>query len=153
MITRARSSCRALLALWLGVASTVCVAQRQLTAAECPQPRFTGKAPPEYYSLRNTLQGSSENLVAGETIYLGKPGASSCAVCHGVKGEGNGSLARMFDPRPRNFACRETINGIPDGQLFWIIKFGSPGTAMPDHPDLSDTQIWQLVLQLRRLAR
>jgi mono/diheme cytochrome c family protein len=64
-----------------------------------------------------------------------------------------GPLAAQFDPRPRNFACKETVKGIPDGQLFWIVQNGSPGTSMPAFPALRDTQIWQIVLYLRELAR
>jgi len=62
-------------------------------------------------------------------------------------------MSDQFEPRPRNFACAQTVNGIPDGQLFWIIRFGSPGTAMPPHPHFSDGQVWQLALYLRTLAR
>lgn len=65
---------------------------------------------------------------------------------------GNGSLASRFDPRPRNFACRQTVNGIPDGQLHWIIANGSPATAMPSNGFLDDGEIWQLVIYLRSLA-
>lgn len=77
----------------------------------------------------------------------------ACTVCHGEKGDGRGMLSARFDPRPRNFACRQTVRGIPDGQLFWIIDNGSPGTAMPDFGDkLTDEQIWQLVHYLRELS-
>ena len=64
-------------------------------------------------------------------------------------------MSDMFDPRPRNFACAQTVNGIPDGQLFWIIRHGAPGgaAAMPPHPKLSDQQIWELVLLLRQFAK
>ncbi|MGH8641139.1 MAG: c-type cytochrome [Burkholderiales bacterium] len=118
---------------------------------ECPQPRFTGKAPDEYYRRSNPLPADDRNVEAGRALYRG--GAKlGCAVCHGDKGDGRGRLSRQFDPPPRNFACAETVNGIPDGQLFWIIRFGSPGTSMPPHPDFSDEQVWQLVLHLRRLA-
>ncbi|NIP99686.1 MAG: cytochrome C, partial [Nitrospinaceae bacterium] len=41
---------------------------------------------------------------------------------------------------------------IPDGQMFWIIKNGSPGTRMPAFGNLSDEQIWQLVLYIRQFA-
>jgi len=148
-----RKAYGAALALLLGMLSTLCFAQRQLSDVECPQPRFTGRAPDQYYGRVNPLQANSENLAAGERLYLGQPRAQSCAVCHGAKGEGNGPLSLQFTPRPRNFACRQTINGIPDGQLFWIVRFGSPDTAMPDHPGLSEEQTWQLVLHLRRLAQ
>jgi mono/diheme cytochrome c family protein len=44
------------------------------------------------------------------------------------------------------------VNGIPDGQLFWIIRHGSPDTAMPPSRNLNDQQVWQLVAYIRQLA-
>ena len=120
---------------------------------DCPQPRFTGKAPDEYYARPNPLQATEANLAAGEATYLGEPRRISCASCHGRAGDGKGPLADQFDPPPRNFTCAQTIRGVPDGHLFWIVRFGSPGTSMPPHKRLSDEQVWQLVLHLRRLAR
>ncbi|MGE0356383.1 MAG: cytochrome c [Burkholderiales bacterium] len=120
---------------------------------ECPQPRFTGKAPDEYYNRPNPLTATPENLASGEEAYRGEPRRISCATCHGLEGDGKGPLASQFEPPPRNFACAQTIKGVPDGQLFWIIRFGSPETSMPPHRKLSDERIWQLVLHLRHLAR
>ena len=122
-------------------------------AGECQQPRFTGKAPEEYYSRKNPLALANADPRAGERIYAGEIDGINCAVCHGRKGNGKGVLAKDYIPPPRNFQCSGTVNGIPDGQLFWIIRFGSPNTEMPDHPKLSDEQIWQLVLYIRQLAR
>ena len=119
--------------------------------AECPQPRFTGMAPDEIYARVNPLESSRANRKAGSKLYQ-KLADPSCNVCHGDKGEGNGPLAEQFDPRPRNFSCAATIDGIPDGQLFWIIKNGSPGTAMPPFDYLDDEEIWQLVIYLRDLS-
>ena len=121
--------------------------------AQCPQPRFTGKAPDDHYDRPNPLQATEANLAAGEAAYLGDARRISCASCHGRNGDGKGPLSSQFDPPPRNFACADTVRGIPDGQLFWIIRFGSPGTSMQAHKKLDDEQIWQLVLHLRRLAR
>lgn len=121
-------------------------------ASECPQPRFTGSAPPEYVERRSPLPPGAD-LSEGARIYQGRREAIACAKCHGEKGDGHGPMSSMFDPPPRNFACAATVNGIPDGQLFWIIRFGSPGTSMPPHPKLSDEQVWKLVAYLRQLAR
>lgn len=121
-------------------------------ASQCPQPRFTGKAPEDIYSLSNPLGRGSENAMAGRKLYE-KGATPACQMCHGIKGDGQGPLAAQFDPPPRNFACAQTVNGIPDGQLFWIIQNGSPGTSMPDFRVLRDEQIWQVVLYLRQLAR
>ena len=120
---------------------------------ECPQPRFTGKAPAQFYERINPLPATPEHLSAGERQYLGTPERESCALCHGRKGDGKGPLARQYDPPPRNFACAQTVVNVPDGQLFWIIRYGSPDTAMPPHTNLSDEQTWQLVHHLRKLAK
>ncbi len=120
---------------------------------ECPQPRFTGKAPDDYLARANPLTADAENIAAGANLYAGKSKSIPCLLCHGAKGDGKGPLATQYNPPPRNFACKETVNGIPDGHLFWIVRYGSPGTAMPPARDLSDQQIWQLVIYLRALAQ
>ncbi len=121
--------------------------------AECPQPRFTGKAPDEYYTRANPIEAANANYKVSEALFRGESGPTNCAICHGKRGDGRGTLSSQYDPPPRNFACAMTINGVPDGQLFWIIRFGSPGTAMPPHAALGDEQVWQMVLYLRHLAK
>ncbi len=125
----------------------------QAAPPECPQPRFTGKAPDDYYKRTNPLTAANTNVKTAESLFQGQMGSVNCAICHGEKGDGRGVLASQYDPPPRNFSCAQTINGVPDGQLFWIIRFGSPGTAMPPHPALKDEQVWQLVLYLRQLSK
>ena len=141
------------LALVTGVVASAALSQAPAAIGECPQPRFTGQAPSEYLERNNPLAATSQNLKAGEQRYLGTVDNESCAICHGRKGDGKGALARQYDPPPRNFTCAKTVNGVPDGQLFWIIRHGSPDTSMPPHANLSDDQTWQLVLHLRNLAK
>jgi mono/diheme cytochrome c family protein len=122
-------------------------------ASDCPQPRFTMKAPPEYLSRTNPFAGVPKAAAAGAMLYGSKDRSAPCGFCHGPKGDGKGTLASQFDPRPRNFQCAGTVVGIPDGRLFWIVRYGSPGTGMPPSKDLSDDQIWQIVSHLRQLAK
>lgn len=152
MIVRRQNRWAVLAGLFLGLAPWLAGAQ-PATVPDCPQPRFTGKAPDDYYNRSNPLPPSAENLTSGEAGYVGDPRRISCASCHGAKGDGKGRLAYQFEPPPRNFTCAQTVNGVPDGQLFWIIRYGSPGTSMPPHRRLTDEQIWQLVLHLRQLAK
>ena len=119
---------------------------------ECPQPRFTGSAPTEYLKLANPV-GADADLAAAKKLFLGDGDSVACASCHGRKGDGKGPMSKMFDPPPRNFACAQTVLGIPDGQLFWIIRHGSPETSMPPHPKLADREVWMLVAYLRQIAR
>jgi len=142
---------------WIGLASmlTACAGSTDSTSTisgQCPQPRFTGKAPENIYNLVNPVTADQANIAAGRRLYE-KDANPSCPVCHGIKGDGQGPLSKQFDPPPRNFACAMTVKGIPDGQLFWIVRNGSPGTSMPDFRTLRDEQIWQLVLHLRQMAR
>lgn len=143
---------RLLAATVLALAGTAAAAAGYPPPTECPQPRFTGQAPEPLRSTPNPLPASEEQIGAGEDLYQ-RGVQPSCRICHGEDGDGRGPLSAQFDPRPRNFACEATVEGIPDGQLFWIIKNGSPGTAMPDFGDkLTDEQIWQIVHYLRALA-
>lgn len=116
---------------------------------DCPQPRFTESAPADYLARTNPVVPDA----SGRRLYEGTPDAVSCATCHGVKGDGRGEMSRLFDPPPRNFSCARTVRDVPDGQLFWIIRYGSPGTSMPAHTRLKDAEIWQIVHHLRQLAR
>jgi len=45
------------------------------------------------------------------------------------------------------------MDPLPDGQLFWIIKKGSPGTSMPAFKNLEEEQIWQLIHYLRNYSK
>lgn len=115
----------------------------------CPQPRNTPMAPEEYLRMDNPLQPTQENILAGKTLFHVDARPGPCRTCHGVSGDGLGITFKQLHPKPRNFSCFQTMDRLSDGQLFWIIKNGSPGTAMPAFTQLDDDQVWQLVLYLR----
>jgi mono/diheme cytochrome c family protein len=119
----------------------------------CPQPRVTAQAPDDIYSLKNPLQPTQQNLDLGKSLFRVDAQPTACKVCHGLTGNGLGMMAQGLNPAPRNFTCAETMKEITDGQMFWVIKNGSQGTGMPAFPELSEQQVWLLVLHLRRLAR
>jgi len=133
--------------------SVIRIAHSEQPPLRCPEPRLTQKAPSEYYNLKNPLEGTTENLKKGKMLYQMKAKPMACKYCHGNTGDGNGPLAKGIDPPPRNFTCAKTINGVPDGQLFWIIKNGSPETEMFAFNKLKDDQIWQIILFIRQLAQ
>ncbi len=140
---------------FLTLTAALCAADQFPPPGECPQPRFTGQAPAEIYALNNPLPATAQTAAAGQRLYRGTSGGIACATCHGEKGDGKGVLASQFAPPPRNFACAQTVKGIPDGQLFWIVKNGSPETAMSAasaYGKFSDENIWQLVAYLRTFA-
>jgi mono/diheme cytochrome c family protein len=124
-----------------------------LVFAECPQNRKTPTAPQKFLKMQNPLPLNDATLKAGETIFQlqGKPIA--CKACHGAKGDGKAESGFESTPPPRNFACAEIMRPISDGQLFWIIRNGSPNTSMFAFPSLSDEQVWQLIHYIRQFSR
>jgi mono/diheme cytochrome c family protein len=119
----------------------------------CPQPRKTPRAPAAFLGMTNPLPASAEHVHAGEKLYLETAKPLACMNCHGTKGDGKGPAGMGLMPPPRNFTCGELMKDIPDGQLFWIIKNGSPGTGMMPFSGLSDEEVWQLIHYLRSLAK
>jgi mono/diheme cytochrome c family protein len=150
-------------------------AESTAVAGLCPQPRATARAPETYRLLVNPLPRTEANYERGRVLYDREARPERCVGCHGAEGDGKGRRSAGLDPPPRNFACAETMAGIPDGQLYWIIENGSgayhlpskqgaqgihrpgrglPDTAMRGHGDyLTSTEIWQLVLYIRGFAR
>jgi len=119
----------------------------------CPQLRKTKKAPSRYVLKPNPLYATEKNIGRGKLLYQKEAKPTACKMCHGIRGNGNGLLARGLEPAPRNFTCADTMRSLSDGQLFWIIKNGSKGTAMPAHKfTLSDEDIWQIIHYLKRFA-
>ena len=120
----------------------------------CPQSRKTEKAPSRYVLKQNPLFATAKNIERGKLFYQAEAKPTACKMCHGIRGNGNGRLARGLEPAPRNFTCKDTMKSLSDGQLFWVIKNGSKGTAMPAHKfTLSDKDIWQIIHYLRSFAR
>jgi mono/diheme cytochrome c family protein len=119
----------------------------------CIQPRKTAKAPDEFLSKTNALPVSEGARQAGKTLFLKTAQPVACAMCHGDQGNGQGFMGAALVPPPRNFTCSAMMKNIPDGQLFWIIKNGSPGTGMMSFAGLPDEQVWQLIHYIRSLAK
>jgi mono/diheme cytochrome c family protein len=119
----------------------------------CPQPRQTQPAPGEFLAKANPLAASTGHVQAGKKLFMETARPLACMNCHGTRGDGAGPLGGGLIPPPRNFTCGVTMKDLPDGQLFWIIKNGSPGTGMMPFAGLSDDEVWQLIHYVRTLAR
>ena len=119
----------------------------------CVQPRKTAKAPEHLLTVTNPLPSSAGAIRAGKELFLKTAQPVACVMCHGEQGDGKGLMGGAFVPPPRNFTCGSMMRELPDGQLFWIIKNGSPGTGMMAFPGLPDEQVWQLIHYIRSLAK
>jgi mono/diheme cytochrome c family protein len=100
----------------------------------------------------NPLEPTEENVEKGMAIFLGK---AFCATCHGRDGRGLGDIQGLRGKLPRNFTDRAWQAARTDGELFWILKNGSPGTDMaPFIPlVLTEEEAWQVLLFVRSLGK
>jgi mono/diheme cytochrome c family protein len=95
-----------------------------------------------------------EPLAKGQAVFQ-----RECKVCHGAKGDGEGSGAFLLHPRPRNlvggvFRLRSTPNGeFPtDEDLLRTITEGIPGSMMPSFRELPEDERRGLVAVVKELA-
>lgn len=103
--------------------------------------------------LANPLPSTPENLVNGKTLYEGK---GTCANCHGKGGKGDGVGGMMLMPGPRNFTNCAFHKKRSDGELFWVLKNGSPGTGMPAFVKggvLTEEEAWLIVTYERSFCK
>jgi hypothetical protein len=121
-------------------------------ANECPQKRKTVTAPKEYLGKISPLRNEPRFVKKGKVLSHIKAKPIACKQCHGIMGKGDGAMSSNLNPKPRNFTCKPTMDQVSDGQLFWIIKNGSKGTAMPSYSKLPDKKIWQLIQYIRSLS-
>lgn len=97
--------------------------------------------------------GTEAQVRGGKELYL-----NYCAHCHGEEGDGMGSAAQYFVPRPRDFTSgKYKIRTTPSGELpttedlIHIIRDGMPFSAMPAFPDLRDDELLNLAYYLKTL--
>ncbi len=84
---------------------------------------------------------------------------ANCARCHGLTGKGDGPLAYLMSPKPRDFTQKlYKVRTTPSSQLptdqdlYRAITLGMPGAGMPPWKGkLSQKERWQLVHYIKTL--
>ncbi len=96
----------------------------------------------------NPYSSTPENIEKGKQIFHGK---AFCVTCHGPDGKGLGNIPGLRGKLPRNFTYKDWQTARTDGELFWILKNGSPGTAMASFIPLvlSEEEAWHVLLYVR----
>jgi mono/diheme cytochrome c family protein len=107
--------------------------------------------PEAYAKSNNPVAADAGSLERGAAIY-----ATSCAVCHGDGGMGDGPGALNLDPPVSPIA--HTSQMLSDAYLFWRISEGGQGdplkSAMPTWKDTLDEQArWDVINYVQALGR
>lgn len=97
---------------------------------------------------------ATSDLDRGREVY-----EANCAICHGVRGDGNGRVADSFRRRPQSFRTgrfkfRSTPSGsLPlDGDLFRTITRGVARTGMIPHDYLDEADRWAVVSYIKTFS-
>jgi mono/diheme cytochrome c family protein len=120
-------------------------AERQIMMPRVPSEKLE-----EARALTSPLPDSADIVEKGKALYEGR---GTCVNCHGATGRGDGAAAMGLDPSPRNFHHHGFWRHRTEGEIFWVIKHGSPGTAMIGFDgQLTDEEIWAIIQYERSFA-
>ena len=102
----------------------------------------------EAKTWRDPFPATPDRLERGKTIFHGK---GFCVTCHGRDGKGFGNIPGLRGKLPRDFTDKVWQAKRTDGELFWILKNGSPGTDMASFIPLvlTEDEAWDVLLYVR----
>ena len=106
-------------------------------------------------AVTNPLPAGEETIAKGKVLYEGK---AFCKACHGPDGKGLGAdiaPGTLKGPLPRNFTDKKWQAARTDGELFWILKNGSKGTALAPFVPLvlTEEEAWQVLRYVRSFGQ
>jgi mono/diheme cytochrome c family protein len=122
---------------------------------EVLRPRVPAEQIESVRQLTNPYSLDPETIAQGKQLFEGK---GFCRTCHGLDGKGLGSDIEPGSLRgalPRNFTDKEWQTARTDGELFWILKNGSKGTAMASFIPLvlTEEEAWKVISYVRSFGR
>ncbi|MDF0642938.1 MAG: cytochrome c [Nitrospira sp.] len=116
------------------------------------KPRVPPDQIEETRNLKSPFEATDENVEKGKALFHGK---AFCVTCHGRDGKGFGDIPGLAGKLPRNFTDRLWQAARTDGELFWILKHGSPGTDMASFVPLvlTEEEAWYVLVYVRSFGR
>ena len=119
---------------------------------EVLKPRVPTDQIEEAKSWVNPYPATPENIEKGKALFLGQ---AFCVTCHGKDGRGYTDIPGLVGKLPRNFTDKSWQAARVDGELLWILKNGSKGTAMaPFIPlVLTEEEAWHVILYVRSFGK
>jgi mono/diheme cytochrome c family protein len=117
---------------------------------------LASRVPPDQLAdakkAKSSVPSNPATIAEGKAIFEGK---GTCFTCHGMEGKGDGPAATGLDPAPRNFTNKAFTSAKTEGEMMWVLKNGSPGTAMIPMVGsvITEEEGWKAILYERSLAK
>jgi mono/diheme cytochrome c family protein len=105
--------------------------------------------PREYRGIEvpSTWLASKEAQGRGAALFR-----ESCALCHGERGDGRGVRREGLTTQPRDFTRPDWRASTSPRRVFFAIREGRHGTAMPSWKALSERDSWALTAHVLSLG-
>ena len=95
---------------------------------------------------RDTEPVTERTIATGRALFRER-----CVACHGERGRGDGPASPGLVPPPADLVLHVPQHS--DGELFYMVSRGMPGSAMPAWREtLGERERWEIVHYLRVLA-
>jgi mono/diheme cytochrome c family protein len=116
------------------------------------EPRVPADQRDEAKKLTSPVKVTDDVIAEGKKLFEGK---GTCFNCHGKSGKGDGPVGAVLKPAPRDMTDCKFQDTRSDGELFWIIKNGSPGTGMVSLVPgaLSEEEAWKVIAYVRTFCK
>jgi mono/diheme cytochrome c family protein len=105
------------------------------------------------HALQNPIERTPATVARGRELYHGK---GFCVACHGPQGRGITGVdpALLTGALPTDFTDPRWQAARSDGELLWVLKRGSSGTAMASFVPsvLSAEEAWTVIHYVHTLA-
>jgi putative copper export protein/mono/diheme cytochrome c family protein/peroxiredoxin len=97
--------------------------------------------------FRSPVRYATASISRGAAQYM-----ENCVTCHGPDGYGDGPVAASLAVKPANLT-EEHLFHHREGELYWWLSHGIPGTPMPGFGSrMSEPQLWDVMNFLRAQA-
>lgn len=94
------------------------------------------------------LLSSAESVRRGGALFQ-----KYCTLCHGVRGDGHGLQSEGLVPAPRDLTDPGWRQATSPRHVFFAIREGLHGTAMPSWKSLSEQDGWDLTAYVLSLGQ
>jgi mono/diheme cytochrome c family protein len=104
--------------------------------------------PADAAAMVNPVHATAESQARAKTMY-----GIDCALCHGDRGDGKGDVVADMKLTMNDWtASPSVLDGMKDGELFYVIKNGK-GKMPPEAGRVKDDELWNLVIYIRSLGK